>query len=87
MIEGFDDVWTRLTPPARLQILPVLSGEPAAPDTPSHSSNSHTDFREGPYEAGGRMAGMMAGETWITAGGVEAPPTLPWSLVIRARNS
>jgi hypothetical protein len=36
--EVFDGVRTRLTPPARPQILPVLSGEPVAPDTPSRSS-------------------------------------------------
>jgi Bacterial transcriptional regulator len=29
---------------AHPQILPVLSGEPAAPDTPSRSSNSHINF-------------------------------------------
>jgi hypothetical protein len=42
--EVFDGVRTRLAPPARPQILPVLSGEPAAPDTPSRSSNSHINF-------------------------------------------
>jgi hypothetical protein len=34
--------------PAHPQILPVLSGEPAAPDTPSHSSNSLTNSRASP---------------------------------------
>ena len=50
IIDGFDGVWTRLTPigPA-LVYDPVLSGGPMTPDTPSHSPNSNVNFGEAPY--------------------------------------